>query len=208
MQDCFWSTGSRILYLEGGGETIANGKSIASVLGQHWTAYLQDGGDKDLAGGLVLNWFCECHAAKDAYDMTLDLIGQLIRSSKASLPIPDCIPHKEGRKNIKDTVDELTKLRFAQLQHTNVYCIIDSINTYQDRERGTNTSRLLEGLRGLVSRTTPDNAKHHFKLMVTSPSYCWRRFMSPGRSERLELPKCRSTSQGSTKAKTWSDLKR
>ena len=185
----FYAPRSRVLYSEGGGEKAESGRPMASVFGQKFIAQMQDGRVQDL-DGIALYWICEAHPHKDAYDACVDLAGQLLSSSKEALPIPELRPKKEPRPggDMLTMVTDVAKTIEAQLQYTNVYCVVDSIDTYQDRARESSTSDLLQYLGHLAARArAPDWANHNFKLMWTCAGCAPARDTWKDHCEALEL---------------------
>ena len=132
--------------------------------------------------GVVLNWFCGYFRHHDVYEMTLNLLGQLLSLSTADLPIP----RLESKLNLAEAVGLFQTCILRQLRETPVFCFIDSITHYEDKTQASDTKYLLDGLATLAASTKSE--LHGFKLLVTSATRC-RSMRLLGRTvQSLDVP--------------------
>lgn len=112
---------------------------------------------------LFLYWFCATSPQKDAKDMTVSLLAQLLQQGTPGL----AVPNKNKVSTFKELVDVFLKCVLQQLKDTDIFLVIDSISICENEQRREDTLYLFDGLAKLVKKAADHKT---LQLLVTSPT--------------------------------------
>ena len=133
----------------------------------------------------ILYWLCSRNTDRNVQSMLKTFIGQLLDTSSAAEDLSP--PDGESELYFEDLVQHLRRYICAQMKESPVYCIMDSVSCYEDRDREDDLLYLCKEISKITQmiKSTP----HPFKILATSPtlSTCFGS-VSGGNREVLTVP--------------------
>jgi hypothetical protein len=179
---------------------LINGKSQYCSPLSHFCAQMAEEYD-GLGKCIFLTYFCGMQQRqqqqRDPGTMLCQLIGQLITIARKSLFAPPHFgfidPHDSKKMKQRDVkvLCKTFRCLVDQLKsaHIVVYCVIDSISTFEVFDKWKDTDMVLKTLLKIVRQKRSNENKMLFKLMVTdnkSSLYAWKHFEL---EERIDMVK-------------------
>lgn len=120
----------------------------------------------------LLYWFCSQNMERNVQSMLKTSIGQLLEAGLTT-DFPS-LPDEESELYFEDLVHFFCRCIRAQMLHTPVYCIMDSLSCYEDQRRIDDLRYFCDELSKLVQ--SESQSPNPFKVLATSPiqTTCFR----------------------------------
>lgn len=155
---------SSTLVINAQGEETNPGESTISFFSSMLIYALEDS-----APGVVLHWFCNLRIRDTIAVMISNLLGQLLETAVQHADLDDFqFPPESLNYSYSSLKRHLCHFLRLQLRRTPVYCIIDSVDEYEDHRRVRNLLDLWTTLNDIGQADDPN--QFPFKLLAISPN--------------------------------------
>lgn len=155
---------SSTLVINAQGEEISPGESTISFFSTMLIYALEDS-----APGVVLHWFCNLRIRDTIAVMVSNLLGQLLETAVQHADLDDFqFPPGSLVCSYSNLKGLLCHFLRVQLRRTPVYCIIDSVDEYEDHRRVRDLLDLWAALNDIGQDDDPN--QYPLKLLAISPN--------------------------------------